>query len=83
MMHRKRSKTRAALDVELAKANITQSELARRLETPSTTLSDWLTGAHPAPENLFQRIEKALRLSPGTLLRDAKGKEPLRGGAQC
>lgn len=60
-----------ALKVELAKAGLNQSQLARKLEVPSTTLSDWLRGEHPAPADLPTRIEKALGLSAGAL----SGKE--------
>lgn len=59
-------KFRVALRVELAKAGLTQRALARKLNVPDTTLSDWITGAHPAPADLSIRIEKELGLPAGS-----------------
>lgn len=57
----------ARLRIELARLNITKRRLAEKLGLPPTTLSTWLHGAAPSPENLATRIESALRLKPGTL----------------
>lgn len=68
---------RTLLAVELARRGMTQRDLAERMNVPPTTLSDWLTGAHPARPNLRESIERALRLPPGTLL---GANEPPNGG---
>ena len=60
-------KFRAALRVELAKAGLTQRALARKLNIPDTTFSDWIRGAHPAPPGFGTRIEKELGLDVGAL----------------
>lgn len=64
---KKRSTFRTTLAIELARAGLTQSELAATLGVPSTTLSDWLREAHPGPADLRTRIERALRLRRGAL----------------
>jgi transcriptional regulator with XRE-family HTH domain len=64
---KKRSSFRTTLDIELARAGLTQSQLAAKLRLPSTTLSDWLRESHPGPVDLVERVERALKLSPGTL----------------
>ena len=66
-----RAPLQIAVAVELARCGLTQGSLARRLKVPPTTLSTWLTAAHPAPPDLPDRIERALRLTPGTLPRPA------------
>lgn len=59
-------KFRVTLRVELAKAGLTQRALAKKLNVPDTTLSDWITGAHPAPPDFTCRIEKELGLPAGS-----------------
>lgn len=71
--NKKRSEFRTALDVELAKAGLSQTALAQKLGVAPTSLSGWLCGSHPPPNDLFERIEKALKLSPGSLNADATG----------
>lgn len=61
-------KLRTEIAVHLARRSLTQRDLARLIKIPSTTLSDWLTGAHPAPPDLPLRIERALGLEPGSLV---------------
>ena len=55
-----------------------QWRLALRLGLRPSTLSDYLRGARPAPEDLGGRIERALNLGAGTLdsgeNRGGKGK---------
>lgn len=63
---KRRSAFQAALAVELARAGLSQRALADRLGIPDTTLSDWVRGTHPAPDDLTQEIESALRLPKGT-----------------
>lgn len=63
------SSTKTSLSIELARAGLNQAQLAAKLDVPSTTLSDWLRGAHPGPADLMPRIEKALRLKAGSLSR--------------
>lgn len=60
--------TRAKTDhhrirIALAKAGLSQAELARRLGVPRTSLSDWLSGRRPAPTTLVGSIEKELGAS--------------------
>lgn len=55
------------LRIELAKANITKRRLAQLLGEAPSTLSTWLHGAAPAPEDLAERIEAALDLKPGSM----------------
>ncbi len=59
--------SRTTLNIELARAGLNQTQLAQKLATPSTTLSDWLRGAHPGPKDLLERIERALGLPVGAL----------------
>jgi len=66
----KQSKFRSEVAVQLARRGLRQRDLARLLETPDTTLSDWLRSVHPAPLDLPSRIEGALHLDPGTLTFD-------------
>ncbi|HYD54041.1 MAG TPA: helix-turn-helix transcriptional regulator [Gemmatimonadaceae bacterium] len=56
-------KFRIALRVELAKAGLTQRALARSLNIPDTTFSDWVRGAHPAPPGFAARVAKELGVS--------------------
>ena len=56
-----------SLRVALAEKGLSQTDLAKRLGVPTTTLSDWLRGTHPAPPSLVVNIEKTLRLKPGSL----------------
>ena len=58
---------RRTLRVELARRDLTQTRLAGMLGVPPTSLSTWLSGAHPAPADLASRIETALGLSRGAL----------------
>jgi len=60
------------LRVELARRGFTQTLLAHLLGVPPTTLSTWLTGAHPAPPDLPHRIETALELPRGALIQPAE-----------
>ncbi len=63
-----RTPLKVAVAVELARAGLTQRQLAQQLGVPPTTLSTWLTGAHPAPGNLSARIATALGIAPTQLL---------------
>lgn len=62
-----RSPLRAALAIELARVGLTQRELAQQMGVPPTTLSTWLTGAHPPPSDLARRIAEALGVDPAQL----------------
>ncbi len=59
---------KVAVAIELARAGLTQRQLAQQLGVPPTTLSTWLTGAHPAPGDLSTRIATALGIAPTQLL---------------
>ncbi len=57
------------LRAALAAQGLAQWKLAKRLQVPPTTLSDWVRGARPAPNDLAVRIERQLKLAPGFLSR--------------
>ena len=57
----------ARLRAHLALKSLTQLDLAKRLGHPVSTLSSWLRGVAPAPDDLIARIERALKLPLGTL----------------
>lgn len=59
----------ATLRAELGRQNLTRTELARRLGHPASTLSTWLREVAPAPADLVERIELALSLPRGTLMK--------------
>lgn len=61
------TQSRAALNVELARAELTQTALAMKLGVSPTSLSGWLCGRHPAPTDLVERIERVLKIPRGTL----------------
>jgi transcriptional regulator with XRE-family HTH domain len=63
-----RNHLKVAVAIELARAGLTQRQLAQQLGVPPTTLSTWLTGAHPAPGDLSTRIATALGIAPTQLL---------------
>jgi predicted transcriptional regulator len=67
----KTDKFRTLVAVELARRGMRQRDLARLLQIPDTTLSDWLRGAHPAPADLAARVERSLRLPTGFLGKEA------------
>ncbi len=52
---------------ELARRALAQWRLAGLLGTKPSTLSDWLRGARPAPDDLRHRIESVLNLRRGAL----------------
>lgn len=62
--------TLARLRAHLALKGLTQLDLAKRLGHPVSTLSSWLRGVAPAPNHLLHRIERALKLPPGSLSLD-------------
>lgn len=74
---------RTHLRVELARQNITYTELARLLARPPSTLSTWLRGLGAPPSDLIMQIEAALRLPSGTLSgpTTAKPHDAMNGGA--
>ena len=57
----------ARLRAHLAYRAMTQHDLARKLHRPTSTLSTWLRGVAPAPADLVNRIERALKLPAGAL----------------
>lgn len=61
-----RSNFRTLIAIELARRNMRQRDLARLLKVPPTTLSDWLTEAHPGPQDLRTRIMSALSAQRST-----------------
>ena len=46
--------------IQLASQGLTQESLARLLETPPSTLSAWLRGVNPQPEDLLVRVARVL-----------------------
>ena len=55
------------LKAALAEHDVPQWKLAKRLRIPPTTLSDWVRGARPTPDDLSARIERELSLPVGSL----------------
>ncbi len=55
------------LRVALARLNVTKQRLAQLLGKPPSTLSTWLRGVAPGPEDLAERIEEVLKLKRGSL----------------
>lgn len=55
------------LRVALAEKGLRHFQLAKRLKVSPSTLSDWLRDARPAPADLRDRIEAALKLPSGAL----------------
>jgi len=75
-MYDERTPLQTVVSVELARRGLCQRDLARSLEVPDTSLSDWLRSVHPAPDDLRERIERALGLPTGRLAkREAKMAE--------
>jgi transcriptional regulator with XRE-family HTH domain len=68
-MNNTRTKLQAALAVELAKAGLTQSELAMRAGWAPSTLSGWLRNVGRPPPNLSSLVENALGIPRGSLER--------------
>jgi transcriptional regulator with XRE-family HTH domain len=60
------------LHVELARRRLTQTRLALSLGRSPSTLSSWLRGAHPGPEDLAEQIERLLGIPRGGLSRPPK-----------
>ena len=59
-----------ALRIE-REGRITQGELARRLGVPQNYVSRWETGARPIKLDDLERIEAAVEIPKGTILRRA------------
>lgn len=55
------------LRIELLRLDLTQLDLAKRLDVPVSTLSSWLRGVSPPPPDLLRRIEHALDIPPNAL----------------
>jgi DNA-binding transcriptional regulator YdaS (Cro superfamily) len=54
--------------MNLVRIGLPQWRFAKEeLGIPPSTLSEYLRGAKPMPEGLVARIERALKLAPGTL----------------
>ena len=51
----------------MAREQLTQSYVAKKMGVPVTTLNGWLRGRHPGPANLRLQLEAALGLAPGSL----------------
>ncbi len=60
----------------LAGRGTTQWRLARKMHMSPSTLSDYLRGARPSPDDLVPRLEKALGLPQGTLAAEPKQHHP-------
>lgn len=82
MSNQKLKPLHRAVRIALAQAGLTQADLAGRLGIPSTSMSDWLRGAHPAPANLLERLERALGLERGSLERAARTAASKKGGTK-
>ena len=53
--------------VALAERQLSQGELARKLNVAPSTLSSWVNGLATPPNNWIRRIEQALGLPGGAL----------------
>ena len=58
---------RIRLKVALAERQLTQGELAHKLNVAPSTLSGWVNGFATPPSNWIRRIEQALGLPCGAL----------------
>lgn len=54
----------------LAQNGIAQWKLAKQLGYQPSTFSDYVRGARTAPPDLTNRIERSLKLPPGSLTSD-------------
>ena len=66
------------LKVQLLRRGLTQLDLARLLERPVSTVTDWIRGARPGPANLAAEIERVLGLPPGALTPRAAANEAVQ-----
>ncbi len=66
-MSNTRTTLQTALAVELAKAGMTQSELALRAGWRPSTLSGWLRNIGAPPADMVARLERALGIPSGSL----------------
>lgn len=55
------------LKLELVRRGLSQRSLAGLLDVSPSTFNGWIRAAHPAPEDLQERIETALALPAGEL----------------
>ena len=58
------------LRIELARASLTLTGLARRLSIPSTTLGSWVRAVHPPPADLAERIAATLGVPMHAIVAD-------------
>lgn len=65
---------RVRLKVALAERQLTQGQLAQRLNIAPSTLSGWVNGYATPPRNWVGRVEQALGL-PGGALRPTTRKQ--------
>jgi len=66
------------LRIELARHQMHLVDLAQIIGVPPTTLSSWLNGRHPGPNDLSTRIEKELGLELGSLTSDGNERATAR-----
>ncbi|WP_426730737.1 helix-turn-helix domain-containing protein [Myxococcus faecalis] len=59
------------LRIELARANLTLTEVARRLNIPPTTLGSWVRAVHPPPADLSDRVASVLGVAAHAITADA------------
>lgn len=59
------------LKAVLAERQLTQWRLATDLKIHPSTFSEYLRGARRPPANLARRIERELKLAPGSINHDA------------
>lgn len=48
------------LKKRIRRAGITQKDISQRLKVPYSTVSSWLNGFAPLPENIRQKIEQMI-----------------------
>ncbi|MFP2903672.1 helix-turn-helix domain-containing protein [Pyxidicoccus sp. 3LFB2] len=59
------------LRIELARANLTLTEVARRLNIPPTTFGSWVRAVHPPPADLSDRVAAVLGVATHAITADA------------
>lgn len=58
------------IKIALRKANITQADLALRLNVSTTTVSSWVTGKHEPSIKTVKEISKITGVPVGKIIKD-------------
>lgn len=68
-MTNNRNSLQTALAIELAKAGLTQTDLALKAAWRPSTMNGWLRGIGRPPPDFIETIEKTLQIPRGSLSR--------------